>query len=168
MDMKDVPIMPVSTGYRPQTWMFSTYGKFLSIYGTYNHISLVFNLSSADDIRQKLQTLYRMRDMGNCSADDVNEVEERVRMLSNLQIGGNGEHSSAALTEGTKRKKGQKYYTYSDGIKKEHTARGPSKVVSSEQKKAAENARKYAHTPEAEKKRRKSISARGDEKALGI
>lgn len=166
--LDNVPVMPATTGCRPQRWIYSEYGKILNIYGTYNHISMTFNLDSVSDIEVKLSNLYRLRDMGNCSTDEVNEVEEKLRTLSNLVIGGRGDQTLAGIREGVKHKKGQKYYTYSDGVKKEHIAKGPRKAVSSEQKKAAENARKYAHTPEAEKKRRKSISARGDEKALGI
>ena len=167
-DIKDVPITVAGVGHsNPVRWLYSEFGKNLSAYNIASGGGVMFDISSAKDIQRKLDSLYKLRDSGRCTPNDVAELEERLRTLSNLETSGNDEKSLAGIAEGVKRKKGQKYYTYEDGVKKEHTARGPFKHVSAEQKKAAENARRYAHTPEAEKKRRKSISARGDGKILG-
>lgn len=67
-----------------------------------------------------------------------------------------------------RRKKGEVYYTYTDGKKVKHIARGKMKIVSKAKLGAIANARKYAHTPEANKKRQKSIKAKGDNKLLGL
>lgn len=151
---------------RPSRWLYSEYGNFLSAFNYVSGIEVVFNLSSVTDIQRKLEYIYQLRDQGKCSIDDVSELEERLRTLSSLSTSGKDRKSLAGLYESTKRAKGSKYVTYSDGVKKEHIARGSSKKSTDAQKRAAENARKYAWTESARKKRRKSISARGDGKIM--
>lgn len=167
---KDVPMTPSGVGIcgLPTRWTFSAFGNFLSVYGIRNHVSMTFNLKSVYDIENKMKILYKMRDDGCLDNDDLQELEERLRTLSDVTIYPSGPRSRVAIEEGKKHKKGQKYYTYTDGKKVEHIARGPMKKVSAEKLRSIENARKYAHTPEADKKRRKSINARGEGKDLGI
>jgi hypothetical protein len=164
-----VPTMLAGVGTgQPVRWIYAEYGNFLNVYGLNNGINMTFNLKSSEDIDCKLQKLRDLRDRGSCCDYDIEELEERLRTYSNPVIGGNGDHSLTAIREGKKYRKGQKYISYHNGIKTEHVARGPRKVVSSEQKRAAEVARNSAHTESANAKRRKSISARGTDKELGI
>lgn len=167
---KDVPMTPSGVGVcgLPTRWTFSTFGNFMCAYGIRNHISMTFNLKEVDDIKNKISYLQKMRDEGVLDGDDLNELEERLRTFSSLSLGGNEYQSRVAIEEGKKHKKGQKYYTFTDGKRVEHIARGPMKKVSAEKLRSIENARRYAHTPEADKKRRKSINARGEDKDLGI
>lgn len=169
---KDVPMTPGGVGVYgvglPTRWTFSTYGNFMSVYGIRNHVSMIFNLKNVEDIENKMKVLYKMRDDGCLDNDDLQELEERLRTMSDLSKVGNEDYTRVAIEEGKKHRKGQKYYTYSDGKRVEHIARGPMKKVSQEKLRAIENARRYAHTPEADKKRRKSINARGEGKDLGI
>lgn len=153
-----------------RNWIYSESNKFLSVTGISNHVNMVFNLDSKYDIDNKLSILRDSVYRGECSNDALMELEEKLRTLSNFVIGGK-EHSLVGLSEGArlKRKKGKKYYTYDEnGTKVEHIARGPVKVPTEAQKRAAANARKYAHTGSADAKRRKTIKAKGDAKVLGL
>lgn len=144
-------------------WLYSTYGDFLNVYGIRSHISMTFNTTSASDIESKVKSLETMAAKGFCNPDDVTEVKERLRTLYNLSMGGN----NPAVFE-VDESKGLEITVYRDGKPVKIKKRGKQKTPTSEaQKKAAENARKYAHTDEANKKRRKSISARSDGKVLG-
>lgn len=166
MGVDNIPMTVGAIGYsNPTRWLYSEYGRFLNVYGISNHINVTFNLDSADDIQSKLSYLYNQRDLGNCNPDDISELEERLRTLSSFVIGGRGDNSLAGISESSN--KGKVVTVYKDGKPVKVTKRGKFKVSTEAQRNAAENARKYAHTDEANKKRRKSISARGDGKILG-
>ena len=163
----NVPMTPSGVGFdSPTRWVYTHYDGLLNVYGIKNHISMTFNLKSPDDIEKKLEVLYNLRDNNPFINDDIQELEERLRTLCDFEVGGYGDQTLAGIRESKNYKKGQKYFTYTDGKKVEHIARGKRKVVSQATKDACATARQYAHTPEAENKRRKSISAKGDEKAL--
>lgn len=170
-DMKDTPMTIAGVGSgTPVRWIYSTYGKFLSVYGIKNGISMVFNLTSDYDIRHKLSLLKAQVDVGRCDQDDLAELEERIRTLSGLEPDNTSEPSDdvnkkVQVKESTKA--GKVDTVYRDGKPVKVKRRGKFTVSSDAQKAAAENARKYAHTEEAEKKRRKSINARGEGKILG-
>lgn len=171
MDYRDVPMTPSGVGFgTPTRWTFTQYGDLLSVYGIRNHITMTFNLKSPDDIQNKLRILYGLRDANPMLHDDIQELEERLRLYSDLSIGGYGDQTLAGIRESAhkKPKKGEKVTKYEDGQKKVIIARGPRKVVSQAQEDAIARARQFAHTPEAETKRRKSISARGDDKVMGL
>lgn len=162
------PITPSGVGgsaFRTR-WTYTIYGQYLCAFNFRSGVEITFNLNRPEDIKSKLDMLYALRDSNRLNPDDVSELEERLRTYSTLEIGGNAPQSLAGIGEGVKHKKGEKYYTYEDGVKKEHIARGSSSHSTDDQKRAAENARKYAHTESAKKKRRKSIKARGDGKIL--
>ena len=116
--------------------------------------------------QKNLEVLFNLRDNNPFINDDIQELEERLRTLCDFEVDGYGDQTLAGIRESKNYKKGQKYFTYTDGKKVGHIARGKRKVVSQATKDACAIARQYAHTPEAENKRRKSISAKGDEKAL--
>lgn len=165
-NMENVPMTPSGVGNNPMTkWIYSEYGQFLSVYGIYNKISITFNLNSASDIDNKLKNLRKYRDAGYCSNDDVSELEERLRTLSNFTIRNGTPKSQAGISESSER--GKVDTVYRDGKAVKVKRRGKCKISTDAQRNAAENARKYAHTDEANKKRRKSISARSDGKILG-
>lgn len=159
--MNNVPTTVAGVGAGGVTrWVYSTYGSFLNIYGIRNHITMTFNTKSVEDVESKVRYLEGLADKGFCNPDDVAEVKERLRTFCNLETGGTrpqvfGVHESEVTV-------------YRDGQPVKVKKRGKQKnPVSDAQKNAAENARKYAHTDEANKKRRKSISARKDGKILG-
>ena len=171
-DLDNQPIMLGAVGAgKPVRWTYSHYNNFLSVYGIHNHLNLTFNLNSKEDIEYKLEVLKDYRDRGLCPADDVSELEERLRTFSDFVIGGSKGNTKAALQdaihEGKKRKKGEVYYTTDEsGQKVKHVAKGSMKVVPESKVKAALNASKYAHTPEADAKRSKTIAKRKEVKAL--
>ena len=152
----------------PSRWIYSSYGNFLSVYNISSRVELIFNLNSADDIQRKLRTLYDIRDKGGCNPDDVSELEERIRTLSNIELGGNDDKSLSGVEEiEESADKGKVVTVYKDGKPVKVTKRGKFKISTDAQRNAAENARKYAHTEEANTKRRKSINARSNGKILG-
>lgn len=163
----DYPVALASVGFsRATRWTYTQYNQFLCAYNIKRGIEITFNLEDVENIKNKLNYLYSLRRDGRLSSDDISELEERLRTLSTLEVGGNSNQSLAGISESTKHAKGKEYITYTDGIKKKHVARGSSKHSTDAQKKAAENARKYAWTESARKKRRKSISARSDGKIM--
>lgn len=168
MAFDNIPITPAGVGgySSPVRWSYTQQGQYLSVFGINNHISMTFNLKSAMDIDYKLKSLYAMRDRGLLNNDDIQELEERLRTYHDLEMGGNGPHSLAGIRESAKHKKGKKYVTYKDGIRKEIIARGPNEMSTQAQRDAAENARQYAHTEEANAKRRKSINAKREDKII--
>lgn len=163
----------------PTRWDYNKFGDVLTAYGVNNPIMITINLSSPRHIENSLKTLYKYRDRGLVSDIDVRELEERIRTLSDLELsGGNEIRSNAALgninpdevCESVVNEemdfdvleaytKGKKYIVYRNGDRKIITARG-KKRVSDKVLKSIENARKYAHTPEANAKRSKSMKAR--------
>ena len=170
LDNEPVMLGAVGSG-KPVRWTYSHYGNFLNVYGIHNHLNLTFNLDSKEDIENKLNVLHDYRDRGLCPYDDVLELEERLRTFSDFVIGGSKGNTKAALQnsiqEGKKRRKGEVYYTTDEsGQKVKHVARGSMKVVPESKIKAALNAGKYSHTPEANAKRNKTIAKRKEVKAL--
>lgn len=168
MALDNIPMTPSGVGFNssPVRWSYVQYGQFLNVFGLRNHISITFNLKQAYDIDKKLQSLYDLRDKGVVSNDDISELEERLRMYNDFEMVGQAPHTLAGIREAAKRRKGQKYVTYHHGKREVHVARGSRKESSDKQKQAAANARRYAHTPEADKNRRLSISAKGDDKII--
>lgn len=85
-----IPITPSGVGVygvgMPTRWTFSTFGDFLSVYGIRNHISMLFNIKSAEDIENKMRVLYRMRDDGCLDNDDLQELEERLRTMCDVTV----------------------------------------------------------------------------------
>jgi hypothetical protein len=166
MALENIPMTVGAVGFsNPTRWLYSTYGKFLNVYGIHSGINITFNLASVSDIECKLKSLYALRDRDMCSPDDVSELEERLRTLCNLEISSQKPQTLAGISESSD--KGKVVTVYRDGKPVKVVKRGKCKVSSESQRNAAENARKYAHTDEANKKRRKSINARGDGKILG-
>ena len=111
-DLSNTPITPAGVGGgMPTRWIYSEYGRFLSVYGIRNGISLVFNLASANDIETKLQDLYKKRDNGLVDNLDLQELEERLRLMSNITIYGNGseDQSAVALQESKGKSLSSKY-----------------------------------------------------------
>ena len=169
-DLSDVPMTPSGVGgcVGQVRWCYSEYGQFLTASSIRYPFSITFNLEDLEDIDCRIKYLHKAVEDGLLDADDVAELEERVRTLSDFSPNTRGPMSMAAIGEGTKHKKGSVYYTYTDGKKVKHIARGKMKLVSMAKKKAALNASKYAHTEEADKKRRKSIKAKREDSALGL
>ena len=55
MNFSNIPMTIAGVGSgMPTRWTYSEYGRFLSVYGIQNRISVTFNLASSDDIEQKL------------------------------------------------------------------------------------------------------------------
>ena len=164
---KEVPMTLSAVGSgSPVRWTYSTYGNFLNAYNIRCGINLTFNLSSEDDIKHKLMMLYKTRDCGMCSEDDVSELEERIRTLSNFERGGNNPKTLSGISEiGVT--ESRVVTVYRDGKPYKVKKREKKSISTDAQRSAAANARKYAHTDEANKKRRKSINARRDGKILG-
>lgn len=161
----EVPMTVAGVGNSsPTKWLYSSYGNFLNVYGIHNRISITFNVSSVCDIENKIKYLENMRDAGYCTQDEVSELKERVSVLSNLSVGGKRPQAFGVCESSGK---GKVDTVYRDGKAVKIKRRGRFKISTEAQRNAAENARKYAHTDEANKKRRKSISARGDGKILG-
>lgn len=142
---KDIPIAPAGVGGGNGTtrWLYSEYGTLLSALNITTGISYTFNLSSYEDIENKLKSLYHIRDLGRISNDDVSELEERLRTANDLTAYGR-EKSKAALSEECKPTTSQKQIDHLRKIQP------------------------LTHTDEANEKRRKTISAKQDEKILGI
>lgn len=141
---KDIPIAPSGVGGGGNTrWLYSEYGCMLSAFHVRSGLSVTFNLSSSDDIDSKLSTLYKKREIGIISNDDISELEERVRTANSLVACGR-ERSKAALAEECKPTTSQKQIDHLREI--QH----------------------LTHTEEANKKRRKTIAAKQDDKILGI
>lgn len=169
-DLSDVPMTPSGVGgYVGQVrWCYSEYGQFLTASSIRFPFSITFNLKDFKDIESRLKYLHKAVDGGLLDAGDVAELEERVRTLSDFYPNTHVSTSMDTIGESTKHKKGSVYYTYTDGKKIKHIARGKMKLVSTAKKRAALNASKYAHTVEANKKRRKSIKAKREDSALGL
>lgn len=162
-------------------WLYTEHGNFLSAYGIINKLTINFNLSSEEDIYNKFEKLKQYQKDGVCTENEVTELEEKVRTLSNFVLGGNSTGTNIALgdsisscivpkgvEEGVKYKKDQITTVYRDGKEVKVKHRGSRKgVTSPEVERACAKAREYAHTPQAEAKRRKSINARRDGKVLG-
>lgn len=130
----------------PTRWIYSEYGRFLSVYGIRNGISITFNLASAEDIDTKLNILYEKRDNGLLDNIDLQELEERLRIMSNINFYGNGSQNQtdAALQEETK------------------PTTSPAQLAH------MRRIQPLSHTDEANKKRRKTIEARQEAKILGL
>lgn len=146
-DLSNTPMTPAGVGGgMPTRWIYSEYGRFLSVYGIRNGISLVFNLASANDIETKLQDLYKKRDNGLVDNLDLQELEERLRLMSNITIYGNGseDQSGVALQENV------------------NPTTSPSKLAH------MRRIQPLSHTDEANKKRRKTIEAKREAKLLGL
>lgn len=160
---EDVPMTVGAVGYNcPTRWLYSVYDRFLNVYNISSGVNLVFNTFSADDVKRKLEILYDLRDNNKCNPDDISELEERLRTMCNFEIASRRPPTMAGISEA-----GKVVTVYRDGKPVQVVKRGKSKVVTDAQRDAAANARQYAHTDEANKKRRKSISARSDGKILG-
>jgi hypothetical protein len=145
-------------------WIYSSYGNFLNIYGIRNHIAITFNTNSVEDIESKINYLECLASKGYCNPDDIEEVKERLKTLCDFSVGGTRPQPFAVHESS---EKDLEVTVYRDGKPVKVKKRGKQQNPTEAQKKAAENARKYAHTDEANKKRRKSISARSDGKILG-
>lgn len=147
MDFRNVPIAPAGVGQgMPTRWIYSEYGRFLNVYGIRNGISMTFNLASADDIKMKLDTLYTKRDNGLLDNIDLQELEERLRIMSNINVYGNGsqDQTSAALQEEVK------------------PTTSPAQLAH------MRRIQPLSHTDEANAKRRKTIEAKQEAKILGL
>lgn len=147
MDFRNVPMAPAGVGQgMPTRWIYSEYGRFLNVYGIRNGISMTFNLASADDIKMKLDTLYTKRDNGLLDNIDLQELEERLRIMSNINVYGNGsqDQTSAALQEEVK------------------PTTSPAQLAH------MRRIQPLSHTDEANAKRRKTIEAKQEAKILGL
>lgn len=147
MDFRNVPMAPAGVGQgMPTRWIYSEYGRFLNVYGIRNGISMTFNLASADDIKLKLDTLYTKRDNGLLDNIDLQELEERLRIMSNINVYGNGsqDQTSAALQEEVK------------------PTTSPAQLAH------MRRIQPLSHTDEANAKRRKTIEAKQEAKILGL
>ena len=148
MDFEDIPMAPAGVGFNstPTKWIYSEYGRFLSVYGIYNGISVTFNLASADDIKNKLKILYTKRDNGMLSNDDLQELEERLRIMSNVNFYGNGsqDQTKAALQEQVKPTTSEKQLNHMRKIQP------------------------LSHSDEANHKRRKTLEEKRNLKILGL
>lgn len=147
MDFSNVPMAPAGVGFgMPTRWTYSEYGRFLSVYGIRNGISITFNLASADDIKNKLEQLYIKRDNGLVDNTDLQELEERLRIMSNINVYGNGsqDQTVAALQEEVK------------------PTTSPSQLAH------MRRIQPMSHTDEANAKRRKTIEAKQEAKILGL
>lgn len=159
-DSNDFMVSGVGSGYR-HAWDVSEVNRLLTTRGIYNNICVTFNLSSADDVNRKLDAVKDLVARGMCHPNDLLELKEIVRLHGGLDSGGYGEQSKAGIQESAKVK-----LVYRNGELKEVAIR--KKILATEaQKNAVANARQYAHTEEANNKRRKSIVARRDGKVLG-
>lgn len=99
-DLSNQPMTPSGVGGgMPTRWVWAEYGKFLNAYGIRNGFNITFNLDSAYDIKQKMAYLYQKRDDGLIADEDLQELEERLRTLSDFVIGGNDNQSGAAIEE---------------------------------------------------------------------
>ena len=142
MEYKDIPPLPNGVGGGlPTRWIYSEHGRFLSVYGIRNHTIMNFNLSSADDINTKLKRLYAKRDAGLIDNLDLQELEERLRINSNLTVYGNGYEppTTAAIDEA-------------------------KPTTSQRQLNHLERIRPLAHTIQANNKRRNTILTKKEEK----
>lgn len=150
VEIKDLSNTPMTIagvgGGMPTRWTYSEYGRFLNVYGIRNGISMTFNLASADDIQNKLNQLYRMRDNGMLSNLDLQELEERLRITSNINVYGNGseEQTMAALSEEVK------------------PTTSPSKLAH------MRKIQPLSHTEEANAKRRRTLEDKRNAKILGL
>lgn len=147
MDFRNIPMAPAGVGQgMPTRWIYSEYGRFLNVYGIRNGISMTFNLASADDIKLKLDTLYTKRDNGLLDNIDLQELEERLRIMSNINVYGNGsqDQTSAALQEEVK------------------PTTSPAQLAH------MRRIQPLSHTDEANAKRRKTIEAKQEAKILGL
>lgn len=141
---KDIPIAPAGVGGGGNTrWLYSEYGCILNVFHVRSGIAVTFNLGSADDINCKLNSLYKKRELGIISNDDISELEERVRTANSLSACGR-ERSNSALAEECKATTSQKQIDHMRDIQP------------------------LTHTKEANEKRRKTIAAKRDAKILGI
>ena len=99
-DLSNQPMTPSGVGGgMPTRWVWAEYGRFLNAYGIRNGFNITFNLESAYDIKNKLAYLYQKRDEGLINSDDLQELEERLRTLSDFVIGGNDNQAGAAIEE---------------------------------------------------------------------
>ncbi len=150
IEFKDLSTTPMTVagvgGGMPTRWTFSEYGRFLSVYGIRNGITVTFNLASAEDIEGKLNKLYKMRDNGLLDNIDLQELEERLRVMSNINVYGNGSQNqtSAALQEEVK------------------PTTSPAQLAH------MRRIQPLSHTDEANAKRRKTIEAKQEAKILGL
>lgn len=169
----------------PTRWNYQQFGDMLTAFNARSPIIVTFNLNSENNIKQTMITVYKYRDQGLIDNIDLQELEERVRTLSSLCMGGNSVDSNIALDEISFRPlgesydidnesesvedledlieetktKGKKYVVYNNGKRRIVTARGKKKVTKAVLN-SISNARRYAHTPEADKKRSRSMKAR--------
>lgn len=147
MEFKNVPMTPTGVGRgMPTRWIYSEYGRFLSVYGIRNGFSVTFNLASADDIKMKLAVLYQKRDNGLLDNTDLQELEERLRIMSNINFYGNGsqDQTDAALQEEVK------------------PTTSPSTLAH------MRRIQPLSHTSEANEKRRKTLEEKRNAKILGL
>ena len=144
---------------RMHAWSTSVYGDIFSACSIYSGTNVVLNLKSIEDIKSKMDDLERLCASGGCYKFELDELKEIIRLQGSLAAGGNSDQTHVGIGEAVKT-------VYKDGIPYKIEKR--KKVLATEaQKRAADNARKFAHSPLAEEKRRKSISARRDGKILG-
>ena len=153
-DLSDQPITPSGVGGgMPTRWVWAEYGRFLNAYGIRNGFNITFNLESALDIKNKLAYLYQKRDEGLINSDDLQELEERLRTMSDFVIGGNDNQSGAAIEE----------IEYDDMA---NEAVKPS--TSEKQLKHLEEIRPLSQTPEAKAKRAKTLIEKKARKMINV
>lgn len=153
-DLSNQPMTPSGVGGgMPTRWVWSEYGRFLNAYGIRNGFNVTFNLSSAYDIKNKLAYLYDQRDKGLINSDDLQELEERLRTVSDFVIGGNDNQSGAAIEE----------IEYDDMA---NEAVKPS--TSEKQLKHLEEIRPLAHSDEANEKRKKTLNEKRARKLINV
>ena len=146
---------------RRHVWDVTEFNGILTAFGLYNKINVNINLRSSEDISNKFKVLDDLVSQGLCLPNDVLELREIVRLRNGLDAGGNGEQTRVDIGEAVKVKT-----IFKDGEPKKVVVRKKI-MATSAQEEAAANARQYAHTEEADSKRRKSINARRDAKILG-
>ena len=153
-DLSDQPMTPSGVGGgMPTRWVWAEYGRFLNAYGIRNGFNITFNLESALDIKNKLAYLYQKRDEGLINSDDLQELEERLRTMSDFVIGGNDNQSGAAIEE----------IEYDDMA---NEAVKPS--TSEKQLKHLEEIRPLSQTPEAKAKRAKTLIEKKARKMINV
>lgn len=173
-------------------WMisFSTgfYGSSLNMltatYISYPFATYFFNLSDIDSIQKTFEKMDEVvnkmpTDIQAKIKDDYSLLKQQVRLLANMSntpekvdvtenvgfVCTRLENGDVVL-ESKKEKAGKKKTIYTNGKRKVIITRKKYNPSSAAQKAAALNASRFAHTPAADKKRRKSMMARRDDRVI--
>lgn len=121
---------------------------------------LCFPIKDIKRCEEMLKGLENYKKCGVLKEEEFVEIRDRVISLSNLAVGGKERIDIVSVDEAAK-------VVFRDGKRVVINTRKRKVVPTQAQVNAAINASKYAHTAEAEEKRRKSLNARREAKLFG-